>query len=548
LLLALAVGVGLATLPHWRTGNAAWIADYDELAFYLPMGAASYRAHPWRLSDPATGGPTFYQALSIVPGILIARGLELDPWHLGLCWRVLGGVAVAAAWYLLLRCRFRPAGAATAACLLLADPGVLHGQPVYVLLKALMHPLPLDGTPTSASLPQWRILDPVLCWPWWLAFLALVARAAAVQNRWRVLAAGVAFGILFHVYFYLWTAAFVGLLLAILVDRGRWRVYLPVIGIGIVVGLPALIASAQFRIEHGSEWLLRMDKFLPVGRFDELLIPRVSIALLAAGWFWALRRGRDWLWLVAIATAALLLLNQTMLTGFQLENFHWNFALGPALSLLVVLAVADLCERLPLRVARMGRLLGAGLAAFTVVAGGWLYARAAVALPENIHIQHAATSFRAQTAGLMLSDSGAVAGDPDFQYLAAVGFGLRPLAGYSAVLSPISDAELDMRVALNAHLLGWSRDRFRADQDAALRVAKWGREARSAEAREARLAARMAAWDRVAADVTGATARFDVGVLARLASAAEPPPTGWVRVQSGSGWAVWSRPRGGGKD
>src|SRR5207248_3204022 len=157
-------------------------------------------------------------------------------------------------------------------------------------------PVPLAEsalTPNAASLPQWRILNPVLCWPWWLAFFALVARAVAAPTRWRVVAAGVACGLLFYVYFYLWTAAVAGLVLA------------------------------------------------------------------------------------AVVSAALRRLTQTAATGLQIANFPWIFALGPALSLLVVLVAAGLFGRLPPRAAQSGPALAGALAVAAVAAGGWLYARAA---------------------------------------------------------------------------------------------------------------------------------------------------------------------------
>jgi hypothetical protein len=545
LALVLGVGVGLATIPHWRTRDSEWISDYDELAFYLPVGADAYREHPWRLTDPVTGGPTYYQPLSIVPCILLAKALDLSPWRLGLCWRVLGGLMVGTAWYILLALRFRPWVSSAVACILMADPGVLNGQLGYSLAKNIARPPSLAApmvTPTGASLPQWRILNPTLCWPWWLAFIALTVRAVAVPTWWRVLAAGFACGLLFYVYFYLWTAAVAGLMLAVAVDRRRWRVYIGTLAIGAAIGLPAVLGSAQFRAEHGSDWLLRTDKFLPVGRFDELLIPRVSLALLVIAWVWVWWRGRNWAWLAAIATAALLLLNQTAITGLQIENFHWNFALGPALSLLVVLVAGDLFGQLPTNATRFGPALVGILACLVVAGGAWLSARAATGIPENAQIRVAAAAFRSQVGELRLAD-GAVAGDADFQYLAAVGFNLRPLAGYSAVLSPITDDELDVRVALNARLRGWSRELFRTNQESELRQQRWGPEARSEDARATRLTARLAAWDAVASDTSAVIDRFDVRVVALLAGTADSPPAGWVLAQRGPRWAVWARPR-----
>ena len=547
LAITVAIGVGIATIPHWWLRDPEWVADYDELSFYLPVGAASYRDHPWRLTDVTTGGPAYYQPLPIVPGILLAKALDVGPWQVGLCWRVYGAIAIATGWYLLLRCRFRPFISVAVASILMADPGMLNGQLTIGLARALIRcvsfaDLP-ETTPTAVSLTQWRILNPVLTWPWWLAFFALMARAVEVPVRRRIVPAGVACGLLFHVYFYLWTAAIVGLLLALSIDRRKWRVYVGVGLIGIAIGLPALIASAQFRAAHGSDWMHRTDKFLPVGRFEEILLPRVSVVILAVAWVWVWFRNWNLAWLACFATASLLLLNQTVVTGLQIENFHWNYALGPALALLVVLVTADLVARLPERFSRFGPILLGVLALITVLGGGYLFARAASRLPENVRIREAKAAFQTQMSGPSLPEKGSVAADAEFQYLAAIGYDLRPLDAYSAVLSPMSNDELDLRVALNCHLLGWSRERFESDQRNRLIVNRWGTEARSSEAREARLAMRLAKFDAIAANPDEFVDRFDVRVLARSVGEPDRVPPGWVLHNRGARWNVWVRPR-----
>ena len=481
-----------------------------------------------------------------MPGILAAKALGLGPWSLGLVWRVAEGLLIPIGWYILLRVRFRPVHAAAAACILLADPGVLNGQLGYTLLKTFARPLPPENDPEQGAnklMPQLRILNPSVTWPWWLAFFIFTARSVASPSRSRVIAAGVTCGLLFHIYFFFWTTAVVGLLLAAILDRQRRSVYLRILAVGLLIGLPALIGSMQFRAEHGSDWLMRTDKFLPVGRFDELLIPRVSVLLLAVVWVWVWRRAWEWAWMACIATAGLCLLNHTAVTGLQIENFHWNLALGPALSFLLILTVADLFARLPSRIVRSSPIV-AWVFAFIVMAGGVaLTNRVVEKSTENPHVRPTVAAYQAQTADLTLPVGGAVAGDSDFQYLTAVGFDLRPLAGYTAVLSPISDSELDARVALNAYLLGWSRERFATDQESTMRVARWGPISRSVGARAVRLAARLAEWDAIVLDPTAALERFDVRVLARLVTDSEPAPPGWVLVQSGPRWLVWVRPR-----
>jgi hypothetical protein len=543
--LALVVGLGFATLPYWANGRLIWVADYDELAFYLPVMAQAYPHHFWQLTDPATGGATYYQPLPVLPGNLLARLMCNDPWSVNFYHRLWGGVAVALAWYAVLRSRFGPKIAAALACILLADPGVLHGQLGYELVKKLMHPPPLAewAPPTALSLTQWRILNPLLCWPWWLAFLLFVGRAAAQPSGPRCLAAGIAAGLLFYIYFYLWTTALAGLLLALLIDRSNWRMYLRVIGVAILIGWPAVWAATQFRQQFGSDWLLRTDKFLPVNRWDELLLPRVSLLLLGIGWLWVwLLKDRQGRWLAAVATAALVLMNHTLLTGLQIENFHWKYALGPALSLLVLYAAADglrwLCSQRWYRYAGQATLAGA---VFVVVAGGWLYHRAATRCAQTVHIQQRIDEFRWHVSPLPLPNNGCVAGDPEFQYLASTAFGLRPLAGYTAVLSPISEAELEERTALNAYLLGWSREQFAADQQEQLQTTKWGLEARSASARQQRLQACLDAWDRVGTEIENLLARYDVRVVARWQSDDVPLPGHWQLAGQTPRWTIWVR-------
>ncbi len=304
-----------------------------------------------------------------------------------------------------------------------------------------------------------------------------------------------------------------------------------------------MIESASFRSEHGSDWLHRTDKFLPVGRFEELLIPRVSIILLLGAWVWVWRRGRDWVWLAAIATAALLLLNQTVVTGLQIENVHWNYAIGPPLSLLVVMVATDLFGRLPPRLARSGPIIAWAFAVTVVAAGGWLYARAAAGMPQTVHIREAVSAFHAQMDGRAPLPGACVAGDLDFQYLAAVGFDLRPLAGYTAMLSPISDTELDTRVALNAYLLGWSRERFVEEQNVSAAHQQVGVGARSEQARSARLEVRLAIWDGLDQTASALVERFNVRVIATPLDSTEQPPTGWIQMTTGPRWVVWTRAR-----
>ena len=292
------VGLLLSTLPHlqsWsRLGDPMWIADHDELGLYLPVAAQAYLHHPLRLADPVVSeGPTGYPWLQLGPGIVIARVLGLGPARVGFVWRILAGLTLGLAWFLLLRQHLRgPIVAAGVAVLLLGDVGVGFG-------KLLVRHVPIavqlaSGNPGDlfATFPQlhtgWRLISPGLSLPFFLAHLALLSRALERPTRARLAASGIALGLLVHVYFYYWTTAGLAHLLLLALDRRHWRTYVHVAWIGALVGLPAVASRLYITATTSGDWLLRSDKFVAIDHFDELLVPRVAL-LLAAGsfvWLW----------------------------------------------------------------------------------------------------------------------------------------------------------------------------------------------------------------------------------------------------------------------
>src|SRR5262249_51780668 len=157
--------------------------------------------------------------------------------------------------------------------LLAADFGAMFGRPLYrqaELLVQFLHDDPswLLGVFRPPGM-QWRIVTPGLIFVYYAAFIALVMRAREVTSRRRVVAAGVAYGLLFYVLFYYWTAVALGLLLGMLVDAGRRRLYLQVSWIGGLIGLPIVISGLLMR-HSAAEALVRFNLFLPVARWDAL--------------------------------------------------------------------------------------------------------------------------------------------------------------------------------------------------------------------------------------------------------------------------------------
>jgi hypothetical protein len=552
----------MSILPHvivWaRAGQTYWFADHDDFSVYALMGSQAYHEHPWRLANPvrAEESGTYFSSLECAPGVVLAKWLDLGPLRINLAWRALGGLAAGLLWYALLRSYVASRlVAAGLTLLLLTDGGLLAGQLIYAHAKLAAEVLGGYGgsaEPRLHLLSQWRILNPSLSLPWLLLYLWCVARAVKEPGRWRTALAGVAFGLLFYVYFYMWTAAGLGLILATLLDRRRWRTYVAVAAVGVLVGLPALWQGFEFRRAHGVEWMLRSDKFLPVGHFAELLVPRVSLVLLAAGVAWVVWSRRDFAYLAGLALAGLLLLNQQVVTGLQIENFHWNLVLGPALALLSLLLVVGLVRSggdWP----KWARGLAVGAVAAVVVTGVGLRVVEATRDGEATEIGQAVARYLSQTAGgetRFQPDNAVVAGEPYFVEAASILDNARPLDGYIVVLSAtVADAEWDARVALNARLRGLSREEFAAEQSRWLDGANWGPWARgrSAAAREQKFRDRMNSWDAVEADPLAALDRFHVRYVALPAGCpAEHLRTGWVCLQYGPHWQLWERPEAAG--
>ncbi|HEV3167954.1 MAG TPA: hypothetical protein VGZ22_28390 [Isosphaeraceae bacterium] len=567
--LCVVVGVVLSILPHliwWaRAGSPVWFADLDDL-LYLSVASQAYFNHPLSLSDPTldTGGATIYSWWQLGPAILVARMLALGPATINLTWRIWAGLSIGLSWYLVMRFYVgRPWVAAALACLMLADIGSISGRLLvnhvwYFTMLAtgqserLMLASPVLGTvPILAGIPgacpQWRIITPGLSFAFLLVYVWLVARARARPTWPRLVAAGVSFGLLFHIYFYYWTAAGLALLLALALDAGHRRVYFYTGLIGGLLGLPALISGFLIKRAYPADWLERSDVFVPIGRLSHLLIPKVALSLLVVTGVllvWAHRKDLIHVW--ALAAAGLLWTDHQLLTGLEIQNMHWQwYVSGPMLCLLLVLLAAGLA----LDRVRWPRAVVAGLLVLLGVHLAIGFAVRASEATQNrmcVEILDDYARYRAQRLGpsaARLEPNVVLAGDPRFLELAAALENERPLDHYASLFSPSTrDDEWYMRMALNGYLRGLSRPAFEDEQQRDLAGAVWGPWSRDPARRAESLAERLAAYDRVAADPPAALAHFRVRYVALPAGQGGTPShleNDWVRLESGGSWDLW---------
>jgi len=541
------VGLSVALLPHllwWlRTGSPDWIMNDDELVAYLPLGAHSYHNHPWKTGDPTmvSGGRTIFPWLQVIPGVTVARLLGLGPVGIAMAWRILGGLLLPAGLYWVARFAAPPWAATGISTVVMLDHGTLWGRLFEPHFRKWWHilrgqTLPFDGDPGLLLL--WRV-NPSITLPFLLAAVGTLLRARH-RGTWSwIVGAGLLSGLLFHVMFYYWTCMAFALVLLWIVDAGHRRVHFHVGWIAAMVGLPAVLSGAQAKRELGTAWLQRFDMFVPVPRFDEFILHPVAFALIAACvaacWF----RRRDLLPIALVAAAAALLCNHQILTGTQVENFHWMYVWGPCgVLILLVLAWAGLQAHFNSR--RWPAYAAAGLVAFHGATGiclrVWDSLRPARMTGINADWR-AYDAQRARPDAPALDNTSRLAGDVRFGIFAQIRDNGRGLVGSHYYSQRVDDAGLARLLALNAVLSGETEDGF--IRSTHLR----GRPQRDPDLWSAELYRYRRAYRDWAADPRAGMDEYKVRYLAlrREAVQKDPPFGHWHLVQDGPSWRVWER-------
>ena len=500
------VGVLLGSWPHvldwWELRRSAEIPDSDAL-LYLAWSHSAVAEGGWNLTDAVhqPSGPMMHPKLLFVPPALLSRISGLS---LGLIWRVIGGGGIALALYASIRPVMKsPWTAIGLALFLLCDPGFLFGQWIQrevEIVVALLHGDDRMFSSVPRFLPHLRVPTPA--WPIvvLLVHLAGILQARKTGRSRATLVAAVAFGLLFHTFFYFWTAVGLALVLAFLLDREGRKLYFRVALIGGLIGLPAVWEGFQVRGDTPADWLLRTAKFLPIPRFSELLFPKILVVewLLLAPL--AFRTGRERLYPWCLTGAGLLWANHQVLTGLQIENFHWTHAYGVAFSVSAAVLLGPwLEERVERSTWRRCALIGA-LIGQVVLAFG-LRTLETNRSHETLHFRELAQVCRQELDGRMEAGS-VVAGDPEATFLEAAEAGIRPLSGrlveYSALAT---DDELDARLVLNLYLSGETIEQARGAVSQP--AGTWGQEALATRDHNAadRQKARRLGWvDKVWAD------------------------------------------------
>jgi hypothetical protein len=559
LAVCMAVGLTMSLLPaliQWfKVGYMIWIGNGDEL-FMLALGSQAYFNHPAHLSDPVfvSGGTSLFRQLPLLPGVWMAWVLDSGPGGIDVCWRIISGVSLGITWYLVIRQAVPNRWiAAAATSILLADCGLLGCGIVFRQVQAFARmlsqsPRLIEGAFLHA---EWRVATPALTMPYLLLHLWLVTRARQAATWMRLVLAGVSFGLLFHVYPYFWTAACVALAVAFLIDRGHRRVYFWTAVFGGLIGAFRISWDVMLKRGTAPDWLVRSDKFVAVLRFADLKPPIVATLVLVLGLFWIWRRRRDLIYLWTMGFCGCVLFKSHVVTGIDIENYHWLYVWAPCCSLLLLLMIVSVLPLFGERT-RFALLSLMVISTLDVAMGLALRAAEAVQAKEGLALVQNWADYEVQridSGAQRLLPNATVAGERQFIDFATILENQRPLVNYWVYLSPqISDQEWYRRIAVNAYLLGQDRAAFEAAERDAFRPRAgkggWGPWTRDAADAGRRISGLLSAYDDIVQDPEAVLNLFHVhyvGLRSGLAPPKSLAPEKWTLLQDGPVWQVWER-------
>lgn len=552
--LAVCFGAGLvlafAPVLVWRLKTGDWVCLNDWFTlYYLRFAAQVYYRHVFHISDVVVpGGVTGYPWLPFVPAAYLARVLKAGPFAVNLIWIFLSVIGLGPGLYFVFRHFLkRPWMAAGCTILCLSDYGFAAARPLSSQLQMLasalwIHPEGLVAIPWGLLL-HWRVPDPGLDLPFMFFQIVTLARARERPTRLNLWLSGIAFGVLFYVFFYCWTMAMAGLSIAFVLDRGARRAYAVTLCIGGAIGLPELLHSIHLSYLAPAEAMRRFGLFTPAPRLYQETVPVLSVLAMAAValWIWKSKRF-DLVYLWSLVAGGILLSRSRVISGIFFHEYHYDWLWTPirlALVLIVVLSIANARLR--------WRPIAASLCWAAIVlyfaGGAYLSAICVTRTWSGVAEVRNYTRYKAQRlapAVKPLAAGATVAGDNGFCDLAAVAEDQWVLGGEAVPISMATDDDQwEFRAALNAYLLGTDRKDF--ESAARIAAGRWFWE--SPQRQPEVVAAFMRKYDEVAQAPDRFVARFGVRYVALAADETQSAylREGWTMLQRGPYWQIWER-------
>lgn len=549
------IGLGLSLYPHllawFRTGSPAWIASFDEFECYLPLASNAWHNHPWHLADPwqEQGGDSMFPWLQIVPATLVAKLLGTDPFGVCLVWRIWAGLSLPAGYYLLTR-RFvkSPAAAFGLVVLLLCAAGMIESRLdrhliIWAKIRGGMSGDAFSSWPVL--LHQFRLITPGLSWFFLFVFLWRFEAMLSAPTRRNVVIVGLLLGLLIWLYFYFWTAVIILLGCVWLFNRTARRPVFFATLLGTVLGSPSVLLQRAAQQKYPHDWLERVDKFVPVDRFEHFYLPPVAIAslALATGLVWWRHRDLRYLWLLAVIGYGLI--NNQVVTGITIENMHWQYVMAPMLCLLVaILGYREIVARFWSQTGI--RLAFAGLVAAYLVTGlqvrHWEVTRSKHPQVINAGLQ-AYRDEAAELGRIAWEPRAQVAGEDVFAGLVSWDRNLRPYRLGSGYSPRLTHDDMDHRCALDDLLEGMPLDTVLIRATARYTEPGPGPWQHDERIRQQRILKAHEVAQRLALDLNAAAKEADIRYVALRSDTATPAylRVGWQKIHHGKTWHIWQR-------
>jgi hypothetical protein len=553
LLCCLLAGLVLSLTPIViaRLNTGMWVLLQPEIEYYLRIAGQAYYNHLSYISDPSVAdGVIFYPWLTFVPLTYLARTLGLSLFSVAPMWLLLGGVGLTTSLYFVFwRYLGRPWIAAGLTILCVSDFRFTNSAALTYEFKAIWNALIIHphGIIDLTPLPIWdwrRVPNPALDLPFLFVQILAVSIAFDRPNRLNLWLSGLAFGLLFYVYFYVWTMAAAALCFAMLFDASRRKIYGLTLLIGFACGSLELVHLFLLRKAASNEALTRFAGISAVAPQYLPTVPWFSLlSVVALGvWIYTTKRFElTYLW--SLSAAGILLICSPSLTGMYLHAYHWTWLMLPIRTILVLIFVVILSTERTWLLRSFGWLFPA-LVAICSISGVYFAAIRVSRTRTGFEQADTYTKYREQrlVPGVAaLATNSMIAGDARFCDLAGVGENQRVLSdGFLLISMALDNANWRSRFALNEFLKGTTdRLEFAKKANDEAEGGLWTTVTVPPEL----IPPFMLVWDEIVHDPDRFLDTYQVRYVALPID--QPVPAylhkGWTLLQPGPYWRLWER-------
>ena len=335
-------------------------------------------------------------------------------------------------------------------------------------LKRLISALVIHPVGNLSSIPyfffQRRAPDSALDLPFLFFQIVAVSIARERPRRLNLWLSGLAFGLLFYVYFYLWAMVAAGLVIALFLDRGGRKVYRWTLIIGFAIGVPQLLLSLYLRAMASTDAVARFGLFVPASRTSHFDFPILSVAIVIFAGIWIWKTGKyELIYPMSLLIAGILLGSSRLITGIYFHEEHFAWLWWPVRTIVALIVLVSIAEHWISRRPKSG-VVFAAFSILYLASGIYLLAIEVTRTSFGIRQRDDFVRYRAQRMTPDVSPlvpRSVIAGSEPFSELAVVSENQRQLSGWSVPLSvPLDDSSLESRVALDAFLTGVERADF----------------------------------------------------------------------------------------